>query len=895
MEEAQESVPFILARDHRTLLKLKEAIVDFTFLSEKPFVGPDAIRDFVRQNCGEGESIPDSPFAAYSGLGHLLKRAGAPVFEWSDLPDFLSSEFYSSSVTPERNIELIFHLKTLRDEESPKEVQDLLLKKTPFLLTHKGALEKPSDIYFPTADDSNWNSPDSEIQFLHPGLQVWLQENQSFREWVESLGVFERTDEAFLKKNILKDPEKYGTVENTLPTILNIFNLYSHHKLDTELFQKLSKLRILTQEGTMRPAASCYFSNAYHPRLPLEGILLEDMYVSEKYLPASADKGEWKRFFKFMGVREGIELIGSEAKTSVAALRQAYGMKEEYFDAPERSFKPLVRTFKPDEYSNLWSLLFIKDTEELPFAKLFWADVIQNLEPFDLIAPATAFWGDEGHRGKLVGTEVQSYLDWFVRHIPSIPTLTGECLPASEVFLNTEEMLELGGSYLPIFNGEQLSPEWRSFFKFRDVMKVGDYLLLLSKIAADTTEQGKLKPENKKRVQEMFGLLLDRCGHWGRAEATLLEEWAGSASLPDTSLELAPCTDLHYFLDGSPAIFLGEFRFLNLSAENSQHPNLERLLSLLQIRLIRQSDLMMVPEGQRQAVTLRKRLKTILPYLGEWIKKSQPEGVEVAPSRLEERVESLTMYEVDRMTVHFGQDWTKSVNVHLDGSVLVVASPWNSNKVFLQLAEKLSSFLGVKGYARQLEFLLRAENQEVREFFTEENISLPDVPEEIEPVPTSSEGQGQDSPQTLPLTEETISSLGIGSLEELARLRQTRDFSQFFHESTPTLEMFQKAMEKIARAKARILAHLNNLPEYTCTDSEDLAPSIIGGIRKGDRDIYIITRPSDNGEVIVYYPAEMDALEYEEAELWYENGVDLPEKMTLGKLLRSTEFNRIPV
>jgi hypothetical protein len=47
--------------------------------------------------------------------------------------------------------------------------------------------------------------------------------------------------------------------------------------------------------------------------------------------------------------------------------------------------------------------------------------------------------------------------------------------------------------------------------------------------------------------------------------------------------------------------------------------------------------------------------------------------------------------------------------------------------------------------------------------------------------------------------------------------------------------------------------------------------------------------------VIVYYSSEKDTLDYENAELWIDNGVDKPRHLTLGKILKTTGINRIPV
>jgi hypothetical protein len=59
--------------------------------------------------------------------------------------------------------------------------------------------------------------------------------------------------------------------------------------------------------------------------------------------------------------------------------------------------------------------------------------------------------------------------------------------------------------------------------------------------------------------------------------------------------------------------------------------------------------------------------------------------------------------------------------------------------------------------------------------------------------------------------------------------------------------------------------------------------------------IYIVVRPSDNGEVIIYYSSEKDTLDDPSSELWIDNGSEEPRRLTLGKVLKTTGINRIPV
>lgn len=146
------------------------------------------------------------------------------------------------------------------------------------------------------------------------------------------------------------------------------------------------------------------------------------------------------------------------------------------------------------------------------------------------------------------------------------------------------------------------------------------------------------------------------------------------------------------------------------------------------------------------------------------------------------------------------------------------------------------------------------------------------------------------------ITQDTLVSLGVTSLQELEEALKDKDLAaKFVHTSSPSIEMFRYVQGLIARSKSNIINHLRTLPDYDCNDIEELATTVIGGIKKEGLSMHIVVRPSDNGEVIVYYRSEKDTLDYANAELWIDNGRDVPRQLTLGKILKTTGINRIPV
>ncbi|MEP1033639.1 ATP-binding protein [Ekhidna sp.] len=148
----------------------------------------------------------------------------------------------------------------------------------------------------------------------------------------------------------------------------------------------------------------------------------------------------------------------------------------------------------------------------------------------------------------------------------------------------------------------------------------------------------------------------------------------------------------------------------------------------------------------------------------------------------------------------------------------------------------------------------------------------------------------------LELTQEMLAGLGISSQQELEVALEDKDLKAMFtHTSTPSVEMFLYAQSLISRAKENVLKHLHKLPQYDCSEMEELAHTVIGGIKKDGLLIQVVIRPSDHGEVIVYYTSEKDTLDYENAELWIDNGIQEPKHLTLGRILKTTGINRIPV
>lgn len=146
------------------------------------------------------------------------------------------------------------------------------------------------------------------------------------------------------------------------------------------------------------------------------------------------------------------------------------------------------------------------------------------------------------------------------------------------------------------------------------------------------------------------------------------------------------------------------------------------------------------------------------------------------------------------------------------------------------------------------------------------------------------------------ITEELLCQYGISSKEELQRIIDSKILGDdFLHYTDSCFDKFQFVQQILQRALTNIQNHLSSLWEYDLADSVTIHKTIFTA-KKDGREIYIIARPSDYNEVILYYDAEFETLDYsKDFELWVEDGKSAPEKLTFGKILRLTGVNRIPL
>lgn len=146
------------------------------------------------------------------------------------------------------------------------------------------------------------------------------------------------------------------------------------------------------------------------------------------------------------------------------------------------------------------------------------------------------------------------------------------------------------------------------------------------------------------------------------------------------------------------------------------------------------------------------------------------------------------------------------------------------------------------------------------------------------------------------ITSELLAQWGITSEEELNKALQNNLLGEnFIYTPTSDKDKFNYVQSILQRSKDNVMRYLGSLEEYDVSKPIEIAKTVFL-IRKNDEEIYVIPRPSDYDQVVIYYSSELDVLDYEkDCELWVENGKDTPIKLTFGKILKLTGVNKIPL
>ena len=120
-----------------------------------------------------------------------------------------------------------------------------------------------------------------------------------------------------------------------------------------------------------------------------------------------------------------------------------------------------------------------------------------------------------------------------------------------------------------------------------------------------------------------------------------------------------------------------------------------------------------------------------------------------------------------------------------------------------------------------------------------------------------------DEEENIEISEELMIQYGISSIEEFEKAKEMDIFKEnFVHVSESDKSKFEYVKNILERSKKAVFEHLKTLAEYDVSSPVEVTNTIFI-IKKYGKEIVLIIRPSDYEQVILYYGAEKDILDYD--------------------------------
>jgi len=710
--------------------KTSDVILDKTNLSNQKFIDIKSITEFI--NFKKSLDFDNECFVNMEvECSDKLKDIGVEVFELNNLETFFTSSFFINSHEVSDNYSLIEYFKEQSDND-----QDGIffqnIKTLSFIYDESATLCNPSNgICFPIGINS---TELGNIPIIHAEVFEKIKTSKQIFSWLEKLGVQEPSQEAYVTNVIIPNIKKddYINTGNFLKITHYLFRLYMGNKLDEEMLESLRELKLKTNKTDLSfmEAQHCFLSNEYQPQLKLEGIIKQLYFVSEDYLSLHDNKLEWNLFFKALKVKDAVEvetINENNALETLNDLTNANWVKECIKTAKSRGGfgfgdHNVVNAVKLPSFLNLTS-------SNLEYAKIFWGDIISNQSNIlELTGDAKIKYGvGNGHNS--FGCLVGNYFPWFVKNQVCIPTTTKQILKPENVFINSKEIKEIAGSYLPIFDFTTRVPNnWLQLLQFKDSLALTDYLFVLTAIALQS-EDNKLKSASSiRRIGLIYNKLTSMIPSMTMDEQQIISNWAIENKLLSSNGKFEPATELKFITADGFSTESDKLKVLNVPGNcNSNMNDFKELMVLFKIQTI--DEFTPLFENETIDNTLKNKIETILPYYVAIIENKTLKSSEEEFERIYRLLNLTVFYMTSEIKLSFNYKSKTfdgpSLTVYNSDHMFFFKGLWTRERTLLSLIKELANLLGVSGLNEELRFLLlESDINEIKEWLIEQGITL---------------------------------------------------------------------------------------------------------------------------------------------------------------------------
>jgi len=759
------SKAFILNSDNK-LKKASGILIEKTGLSEVNFISTETLINYVNKEKNKQFGF-DALINPKIEQERKLNSIGSVTFDLENLEDFFISDIFTSSHKPIDNFELIKYFFEKANKSSNREFHEKL-KTIPFIYAKGKKLKSPQTVCFPSIDyETDFGDG---VTVIHSKVYPKIESESKIKDWLESLGVKEPSDTAYLENEIIKNIENCINDTNYLTITRFVFNQSRKGKLEQHHYRALQSLRLLTKNNEFIQAQDCFLSDIYEPSLRLERIQEMISYVSEKYKQSGDLFSEWKTFFTKIGVRQTISWVNK-----TFSRYEISSQYPQYFAAIPSGVPNNAFGIKNDFYSyEMHMMSFIELASDYSFSKQFWRLVFENELPVN--SPGS----DMGIC--YYPSSLTSLNGWIIKNLDIFPTSLKKCLKAENVFVNFKEITEICGKYLPVFDCEYIIKDnWLRVIPFKKEIEFSDYLLILLKISEDTNKENSIKKSNLNRIGLIYNQLSNQIPNFSNEKKGQVKEWADENKLLSSTEKFENPKELKWVnisgfsntSDRLKTIFIPD----NCDTESE---NFEELLSLFGVQVI-DSFIPEIKDAETNA-SLKIQLQIILPYLVALIEKKQYANYTDEYDRISKIIDNAEFYNASEIILSFKNQEEiisgPSLNAYLGDNQLYFKGKWQSQLILYALVPELEKLLEINELIDELKLLLLSTVDDIKDWLNQIGIDYSTIPIEVVEI------------------SEIISSTNI-SVVNSNMTTQNVDLNKLLSEKNITLEQLMQYIENL--------------------------------------------------------------------------------------------------
>lgn len=696
MEKAINQIAFIpCLKDSSQKVLASNAFMDWMGISDA--ISVEALVNHINRTYSRSFENRNQIPNIWKG-SRILNDYGVFIFDKQKLKKLFDDKQAFENISPEFNAKLIeFLFGYYMQNKAEQEEFVSILQSTQFILDDKALLCIPSDLFFPsTYKEQNELAEDAKL--LNQAVYDLIESNNAIIDWLSKLGVESLSDVTFIKNVICKSG--YVTKDNSIEVIRYLFEINRNINIFEEIGDYyFSNLKFLTKNNTLAEANSLYLGSFYKPDVDIEKVYDGDIYVSEDY-SQNEDATEWNLFFKKMGVHSSLVISQVRLKDT-----KNYSLLSDLKSKFEKEYN--VGSWGTHFYYSFSSFLiyyapFILTNEcSHSFQKLIWSSILtkEYIPQTDKVEGSAGFWGASRTFGDL---DKENFIEWAFKNIQCFPSSNGCLLKPNDLFLNTEEIRNLAGSYLPVIAVEgDIHESWNNLLCLRNTIRIDDCFTILTQVSHDSENV----EQNKERITKLYQRLieLDALSTNNRNKVV---EWASNNLILSKDNEfVAPTTLSHITLDGfgpKNRVYIGN---------PSNKDKVVELLALMGVKIITPQSIKAEFEDKKESKELKQILKGKVSPLALIATGENGEKLEYVEnkSRLNNLIDETHFYHCDKIQLTYGNS-DDVIEKHTFGNKNEFYYIGNLRPANIEpLLEPLCRYLGIKGKEREL-FIMFYEN-----------------------------------------------------------------------------------------------------------------------------------------------------------------------------------------